>query len=620
METTSSFGYWIRRQRKALDLTQQALADRVGCSLAAIKKIEGDERRPSRQIAERMADILGVPANQRENFIEVARGVRPVDQLILAHELASPIPTRTEASKTFPHNLPVQLTSFIGREWELSQGKQWLAITHLLTLTGPGGTGKTRLALQLATEVSQEYLDGVWHVELAPLTDPALVPQTIAFALGVREQPGRTIFDSLGDYLRAKRLLLILDNCEHLIEIWAQLSDHLLRTAPGLKILATSRESLGISGEMTYRVPSLELPDPRQPSDLDELAQNDCVHLFVDRASAALPHFHLSPKNASAVIQICRRLDGIPLAIELAAARTKVFPPEQIAARLDDRFRLLTGGSRTALERHQTLQALIDWSYELLSEAERQLLGRLSVFSGGWSIEAVQAVCADESGDEGLDTLAHLVDKSLVIVEEEAEEGRYRLLETIRQYGRNKLLESGEVAMVRDRHLEYYLRFVELAEPKLRGAEQLEWLDRVEGEHGNLRAALAWSLESEKPNLALRLTGALHYFWELRGYFSEGQKWLDDALAHSGHEQKMIDMEVVYRAKALYGAGRMRSLMLSDWDIAFGLIDESLRLYRLLGDKWWMAVVLDSIGYMLIFAGDFETARSKIGGRRETRT
>jgi non-specific serine/threonine protein kinase len=616
METTISFGYWIRRQRKALDLTQQALADRVGCSLAAIKKIEGDERRPSRQIAERLADILGVPAGQREIFLEVARGIRPVDQLLLAREPVSPKPFET--SKTFPHNLPMQLTSFIGRERELDEVKQRLLSTRLLTLTGPGGTGKTRLALHLAADLLavKQFSNGVWLVELAPLADPMLVAQTIASTLGVREQPGRTLLDALTDYVRAKSMLLILDNCEHLIQSCAQLADSLLRAAPRLKILATSREALGITGESIYRVPSLPLPDPRQLHDLDALEQNDCVHLFVDRAMAAYPSFRLKEKNASAIADICQRLDGIPLAIELASARTKVFPPEEIASRLDDRFRLLTGGSRTALERHQTLFALIEWSHNLLSEAERVLLRRLSVFAGGWMFEAAQAMCSDGLGNDVLDLLTHLVDKSLVAVEEEKEEARYRLPETIRQYARDKLFESGEAEQVRDRHLAFFLQFAETAEPKLRSAEQLEWLERVETEHDNIRTALAWSLESGKSDHALQLAGTLYYFWVLRGNFSEMYKWLNDALAFVEREQSKkvaagkytpTHVEMAHRAKALYGA-TLSQFGTMDLKRARTMVEESLRLWRALGDKWWTAVALELAALIASVGTEYEMA------------
>jgi predicted ATPase/DNA-binding SARP family transcriptional activator len=400
-----------------------------------------------------------------ETVLERELGIEPSPATHEAFELslrvdvhARPVTPLTPVIPQQPskNNLPVQLTSFVGREAEMAEAKRLLLSNRLLTLTGPGGTGKTRLALQLASGVLETFAAGVWHVELAPLADPTLVAQTVATTLGVREQPGRTILDALLDYVRHKTILLILDNCEHLIESCAQLAHTLLRAAPGLRILATSRESLGISGETSYRVPSLLLPDPQQRLHLDALAQNECMHLFVDRALEAYPPFRLTEKNAPAITQICLRLDGIPLAIELAAVRTKVFPPEQIAGRLDDRFRLLTGGSRTALERHQTLFALIEWSHNLLSEPERVLLRRLSVFAGGWSFEAAQAVCGDGLDDEVLDLLALLANKSLVVVEGqiEAAEGRYHLLETIRQYARDKLLASGESEQVRDRHLD----------------------------------------------------------------------------------------------------------------------------------------------------------------------
>jgi predicted ATPase len=540
-----------------------------------------------------------------------------VDQLSLVHEPLSPTPFET--SKPFSHNLPMQLTSFIGREHEMVEAKQLLANTRLLTLTGPGGTGKTRLALHLAADLVavKQFANGAWLVELAPLADPTLVTQTVASTLSVREQPKRTILDALTDYVRAKNMLLILDNCEHLIQPCAQLADILLRAAPRLKILATSREALSITGETAYRVPSLPLPDLQQLHDLDMLEQNDCVHLFIDRAMAAYPRFRLKEKNAPAIADICRRLDGIPLAIELASARIKVFPPEEIAARLDDRFRLLTGGSRTALERHQTLLALIDWSHNLLSEAERILLRRLAVFAGGWSFEAAQAVCGEGIDEDVLDLLTHLVDKSLVAVEEEREEARYRLPETIRQYARDKLYESGEAEQTRDHHLDFFLQFAETAEPKLRSAEQLEWLNRLETEHDNLRTALAWSLESSKSDLALQLAGALYYFWVLRGNFSEMYKWLNDALTFAEREQREraasdekyipTRTETAHRAKALYGATLSH---IGDMDVkkARALVEESLHLWRELGDEWWMAVALELAALLMSLGPDVKMA------------
>ena len=516
----------------------------------------------------------------------------------------------------FPNNLPTQLTSFIGRERELAELRPLLSASRLLTLTGPGGTGKTRLALRLAADELETFADGAWLIELAPLADPTLLTQTIAGALGLQEEQGRATADIVTDYLRAKTLLLILDNCEHLIESCARLADTTLHAAPGLKILATSREALGIAGETAYRVPSLPLPDPLDAQDLDRVAANDCVRLFVDRASAADPRFRLTEKKADAVSQICLRLDGIPLAIELAAARIKVFSPDQIAARLDDRFRLLTGGSRTALERHQTLLALIEWSHDLLSEDERLVLRRLSVFAGGWSLEAAQAVCGDGAGDEVVETLARLAEKSLVTVDESAEiaEARYHLLETIRQYAREKLLASGESSPVRDRHLGYYEHFAEEAEPRLRGADQLAWLERMETEHDNVRAALAWSLERADIEQALRLAGAAAYFWELRGYWSEGHRWLDETLALSsrGQGSGVTEAPVAPRAKALYGVGRLLFGARVEPPESRALVEESLLMWRELGDKWWMAVALEHIGFMLLWEGDPQTSRARL--------
>jgi predicted ATPase/class 3 adenylate cyclase len=515
-----------------------------------------------------------------------------------------------------PTNLPLQLTTFIGRQRELDELKALLSANRLLTLTGPGGTGKTRLALRLASDELESFPDGAWLVELAALSDPMLLTQTVAATLGVQEQQGRASLDALTDYLREKTLLLILDNCEHLVESCAQLADDALRAAPGLKVLTTSRESLGIGGETAFRVPSLPLPDPADAEDLDRTAANDCVRLFVDRASAANPRFRLTERNAGSAAQICVRLDGIPLAVELAAARTTVFSPEQITARLDDRFRLLTGGSRTALERHQTLLALIDWSHDLLTDDERVVLRRLSVFAGGWSLDAAQAVCREEASVDVLDTLARVADKSLVMVDQSADstEARYRLLETIRQYARDKLLAAGESEQIRDRHLDFYLAFAEEAEPHLRRADQLAWLVRLEVEHDNLRAALAWSLDRGDAERALRLAGAAAYFWELRGYWSEGYKWLDQALALASRSDGagVADANVAARAKALYGAGRLLFASRIEPPASRALVEESLHSWRALGDKWWMAAALEHVGFMLMWEGDLQTARARL--------
>lgn len=428
----------------------------------------------------------------------------------------------------FPNNLPVQLTTFIGRERELEQAKARLASARLLTMIGPGGTGKTRLSLQLGAELLPQFADGAWVAELAPVSDPALVMPTVASVFGVREQLGMSLHELLLDFLRAKELLLIVDNCEHLIEACAQFIEQLLHTAPNLKIVASSREALGIPGETVYRVPSLSLPESAGSSRA-ALAQSESAQLFVERASAANPRFSLTDQNAAAIAQICRRLDGIPLALELAAARATVFSAEQISSRLDDRFRLLTGGSRTALPRQQTLRALIDWSHDLLSEPERALFRKFSVFAGGCTYEAAEAICSEM---DVLNLLTQLVNKSLVAVEDENGSPRYRLLETVRQYARDKLLESGESEAARDTHFDYFFKLAKSAEPMLDGLQAREWVAKLEAEHDNFRAALDWGLEKNVEGV-LRMVPSLVRFWNRQGHEEEGRQIISEALARA---------------------------------------------------------------------------------------
>ncbi len=510
-----------------------------------------------------------------------------------------------------PNNLPMQRNRFVGREAELRQTKDLLAKTCLLTLIGPGGTGKTRLTLQLAADLLPEYAGGTWLVELAPLTDPALVLPTVAEALGLRQIPGVDIYDQVAGFLCAKSLLLILDNCEHLVESCAQLADQLLRHCANLKIIASSREALGIPGEIIYRVPPLGLPQPHTTS-LEALRHSEAVQLFVDRATAVKSSFILSEHNAGAVAQICRRLDGIPLALELAAARVAMLTPEQIATRLDDRFQLLTGGSRTALPRQQTLRSLIDWSYDLLSEPERLLFCQLSVFVGGWSLEAAEAVCPDM---DVLDLLAQLIQKSLVVAEERQDPAttRFRLLETIRQYARDKLLESGAAVQARDRHLDYYLKFAEAGESNAYGPHQLEWLDRCEPEFDNFRAALQWGLD-HNIEAALRLGGALPVFWTSRG-FTEGRRWLQAALERAAAlpapPGEAGRSRQVAQAKVLIGLGQ---LSYADGDYQSGLeaSKQAVALYRQLGDAFGLGFALGSLGNMAAFQGDLDLGESTL--------
>ena len=533
---------------------------------------------------------------------------------LVAADLPADVPA-LKTLDTFPNNLPVELTSFIGREREMAETKKLLASARLLTLIGPGGTGKTRLATQLAADLLTTFPNGAWLVELAPLADPALLEQTVAAAFNLRERPGLSLHDMLLGYVRHKRLLLVLDNCEHLVEECARLADTLLRAGAQLKILASSREALGIAGETIYRVPALSLPAPNAATP-ETLRNSEAAQLFVERAMAAQPRFALTERNAAAVAQVCRRLDGIPLALELAAARVRVLSPEQIATRLDDRFRLLTGGSRTALPRQQTLRALIDWSYDLLTDEERSLLRRLSVFVGGWTLDAAEAVSGDP---DALDRLAQLVDKSLVQVEEDdSGEACYELLETIRQYARDRLLEAGEAEAARDAHLRYYQGLAEATAPKLmyipfQGAQE-EWLDACEREKDNYRAAIEWGLDRH-PDAALTLCVALAGFWQRRGYRREAYSLmkgvLDWAAGLPRREDDAGRRRDTERARALVALADI-GINVVDTETCIEANREAVRLFRELGNQHELAFALAHLGTLHAIFGQVTLAEQPL--------
>jgi len=581
----------------------------------------------------------------------------PADRFASAREAAQALAGQIAVEpgpRTFAprNNLPSQLSSFIGREREIAEVKRLLSPlsreaarergpgvgSRLVTLTGTGGSGKTRLALQVAAELLPSFPEGVWLVELAFISDPALVPQAVASALEIREQSDRRVLESLSDHLRARRALIVLDNCEHVIAACAQLAERLLHHCSNLQILATSREVLGITGETAWPVPPLSVPDLRTLATLDDhvsaLSQYESVQLFVERTAAVQPTFAVTDQNALTVAQVCARLDGIPLAIELAAARMRVLSIEQIAARLDDRLNLLTLGSRTALPRHQTLRAAFDWSYDLLPAAERVLLNRLAVLAGGWTLEAAESVTGESplATSDVLDALTQLVNKSLVVMEQT--QGRYRLLETIRQYALEKLGSSGEIEKTQARHLEFFLKLAEQAEPELRRADQVRWLDRLEVEHDNSRAALSYALEQGKVEASLRLASSLSRFWYLRGHWSEGREWLERTLAQPATGAALV------RATALQGlawlaneTGKEKSLYEESlalcrgagaegrWNLAFSLrglgvwtaywgddaqaeslLNESQGVFRELGDPWGIALVLFNLGWLAAYS------------------
>lgn len=438
-----SFGTWLRQKRRSLDLTQKAFADRVGCAEITVRRMEADEYKPSRELASVLFENLGIPEAECPQWISFARGLA-----------ALPLSSTPPLNKPLT-NLPAPLTTFIGREKEQLEVIRLMNKHRLVTFTGSGGVGKTRLSLKVGEQILKDSDDGVWLVELAPILDPLLVPRTIAIAIGLRDEPQRPVIDMLSDYLREKQMLLILDNCEHLLDVCALLIDTLLKRCPSLKILATSREALGILGEAVYHVPSLRVPEIRQL--VEKFREYESVRLFEERAQFARMDFSLTLENAASVAKICNRLDGIPLAIELAAARISTFSTEQIAVRLQENFSLLTTGNRSALPRHQTLQAAIDWSYDLLSPAEQTLFRRLSVFVNGWTLEAAASICSDTNFESEaiIDLLTQLINKSLIMFGTQVET-RYHMLETIRQYADEKLVESGECDALRDRHFEYF--------------------------------------------------------------------------------------------------------------------------------------------------------------------
>jgi len=782
-----SFGEWLRRRRKALDLTQEQLAQQISCSTSELRKLEAEERRPSEQIIEQLAEVCHIAQNERAAFLKFARGTReaapmgvdeanpwlvlhfpereskaqlvtflftdiegstrltqqyrdtwevvrkrhhailreameshhghifqvvgdgfcaafptPKDslnaaidaqrklqtenwdkspikvrmgihtgeaelqdneyhgyltlslvqrlmsaghggQILLSHPtenlLRGQLPRQVDlrdlgeykfkdifqpvrvfqviapdlqkefpalrALDVCPNNLPIQLTSFVGRNQEVRQIKKLLEQYRLVTLTGPGGIGKTRLSIQVASELLKGYPGGAWLVELAPLTDPALVTQAVCAALDVNPPGNAPALNTLTGYLRPKKILLIIDNCEHLIDACAKLAEALLHACPNLQIIASSREALGIEGESAYRVPSLSLVDSK--SGLKMIEQSEAVQFFVERSRAILPGYTLTEANAPAIAQICQRLSGMPLAIELAAARVKMMSADEIAKRLDDCFELLTAGSRIAPPRHQTLRATIDWSHDLLTEPERILFHRLAVFAGGFTLEAAEAVCSQGiKRSDILDLLGRLVDKSLVTVEraDPTVETRYRLLETIRQYALEKLVGKGEAPAIRDQHLEFFVKLAEEAEPKVFSNKSGIWW-RLDKDLNNFRAAMEWSTNSGKAVAALQIAGSLAYFWFAHGL--AGSEWHDHVQPALSRPEGM--KRTLARAKALNGIG------LSYWADMYPAdarpeLEEALSIGRKLNDSWTIATALRNLGLYASIHGDYEEAQT----------
>jgi predicted ATPase/DNA-binding SARP family transcriptional activator/DNA-binding CsgD family transcriptional regulator len=606
-----------------------AFSDRRGEALAQYQRLR--EALSGRLDAE-------ISATTQRLHEEIAAGTFPPAQPTVA-------PT-VEPSDTGKHNLPASRTSFVGREHEMLDVKRQLAMTRLLTLTGSGGSGKTRLVLEIARSQVGAYPDGVWLVELAPISEAELVPQTVARALEIREQPGLPLTDTLVDALRAKKMLLILDNCEHLIDAVGELVALLLDSCPRLRILTTSREALGAVGEVIWPVPLLAVPDLSSLTTVARLEGYEAIRLFVDRARQRNPAFALRSEIAQAVAQICVRLEGLPLAIELAAARIKVLPPKALLDRLEYRLKLLTGGPRELSERQRTLRSTIEWSHALLDEGEQLLFARLAAFSGGRTLEAIEAIC-NTKGDLPVDAfegVSSLLDKSLLRQEEGPnEEPRFVMLETIHEFAHEKLDERRDAEPIKQAHAQYFLALAEEANPELKEPHQLELLERLEAEHDNMRAALSWALQRGETEVALRLGGALWWFWLVRGHYGEGRRWLEATLAIDGRGSPES------RAMALAGAGTLASeqgdldwakeaceeglklLAHEAWEArevklcllaclgwvawrreehgqATQLFEESLALSREMSDTWWLASSLQGLATVSYSRGDSERA------------
>jgi predicted ATPase len=504
-----------------------------------------------------------------------------------------------------PSNLPPELTSFVGREREIADARRLLKATRLLTLTGPGGTGKTRLSLRIAEEVRAEYPGGTFFVELSPITDAALIATTIAQALRLREEPNRSVLESVKERLREARVLLILDNFEQLVA-GAPVVGDLLQAAPSLTVLTSSREALHVRGEQEYAVPPLGLPDIAHLPPIAVLSQYDAVALFIQRARSVRPDFEVTNANAPAVAAICARLDGLPLAIELAAARIKVFPPDAILTRLEKRLTLLTGGARDLPARQQTLRGAIDWSYDLLDEPERVLFRRLGVFSGGWTFETAQAIC-DPNADLGLDLVdgvVSFVDKSLVRREDLGDDApRFRMLETIREYARERLAECDDAGPMARAHGIYFADLASRAEPQLLSGDQATWLDRLETERDNVRAALHWAADAGEIEMALAMAGALWRFWHQRAHLEEGRELLESLL-----QRAEAAAPTAGRAAALTGLGGV-----TYWQGAFvragSAYAESLAILRQLDDSARLADALYNVAFVEMITQNLDAAR-----------
>lgn len=600
MQGPTSFGRWLKQRRKALELTQDDLARLVNCSEITIRKIEANERRPSKQIAELLADQLSIAPSERTAFLQFARG--EADDSALTEQLAGqhrePVHWRTSQR---PTNLVRPLTQLIARAQEIAALRHILlhGETRLLTVAGPGGIGKTSLALEVAYKLIDEFTDGVFLVTLDTITDPQMIAPTIAQTLGLVDVDQQPLRARLIGHLRDKHLLLVLDNFEHIVGA-APLVTELLAACPWLHIIVTSRAPLHVRGERQFLVQPLPLPEPQQSVTLEAAQQYGAVALFTARAQAARSGWELTEQNASAVVALCQQLDGLPLAIELTAAHSRLLAPHEMLAQIRAKSPMLAAGFRDLPTRQQTLRNAIDWSYNLLEQETQKVFARLSVFNGGCTLQAALAICGDvrpaDTPTNLLDQLSILVDQSL-LRREESQDGssRFAMLNTIRDYAREKLEIAREATEMQDRHLQHFLEIAESAEPLLRTAQQREWVARLEQEHNNFQAALEWCRAQPcQPRFGLRLAGALGEFWYMRSYPSVGRSWLELFL------ERDSGTPTAERAKALHYAGMMAGMQ-GDSAQAIAWYQESVQIYRGLGNTWGECYALADLGYVQVW-------------------
>ena len=644
MTELTSFGEWLKRQRSGRGLTQEQLAHQIGCATITLRKIEAEERRPSAQIVERLAEIFEIPQHERTDFLKYTRG----DWTKAPGESSNEMPWQSPKSPRT--NLPASVTSFIGRETEQNEVIDLLTKNRLVTLTGAGGIGKTRLSIESAQQSLANFADGVFFIALAPLEHPNLVLPTVLQTLGFVEAKSQSPLEQLKEGIGEKQMLLVLDNCEHLIEAIAALVSDLLSACPRLKILTTSREALRVPGEWLYAVPPLDVP--KEISSVDVGSQFSALTLFTERARAVRSDFTLNAENLPPVASICARVDGLPLAIELIAARMRLMSPQALLDRWSGQFILTADGLRSASERQKTLNHAIRWSYNLLSAEEQKLFAYLSVFLGGFTLEAVEAMFWQTlTGQSVSDLVASLLDKSLLqrALEHEARaEPRYTMLVTIQEFARERLLEMGEATEIRDRHLTYFCELAEQARPGLHGAGQLAWLDRLDAEHGNIRAALNWAQESGAVVEGLHLATDLEWFWIWRAYLREPRLALENLLARplpadqiqalagghhvvgflewllgnfiTGHvhaqESERLCLLLGPEDKANLADARLLLLFYADFTVAKDQrqvirqrYEEVLGLFQEAGDQWKIAYTIFCMGNVLRRNGDTVGAR-----------